>query len=589
VEPDLTVLAGRNNVGKTAYLHGLTLPTTNRPGRNEATFELALRWTVAGDELRAALQVGQWSAGSVSDQLRSAASFTVECRLQPAQPATSLPGASQEVPGDSIIVVDGQPNLQVTDLKINGGLLALTRKQRPHQHPPSGQFVWVDGTDTSLFPVGTLPQLAFQLCQRLLGSIAYVGPRRIGSYRISLVPQAIIVPDGSNLVNVLAHLYINRRYDIYPLVEEFIREAFPEILRLEVNMPEATVATAEVYVVYPGNPPQSILLEHCGTGIEQLLVLSCAILSSPGSRVFLIDEPHAFLHPHAERTLLKLMREHPEHQYIVATHSSIFLRTAQLHRIRLLTRGETGTVIQLFEREREILNEIGLTAADVWSSRAILWVEGQTEVGIYDVLGAAEPDLLEGITVKEMPDYLRNARTKPADIAGIVGLLSAISNALSPFGVRTRFLFDRDELPVARRDAVMERAGDGVVYHDCREVENLLLHLPSITVVLNKRRGELGLEVVAEDTVSRRFDQLRADVANRDLYPGAPSQPDLAGVSGSRLLTELFASFDKLTYDKVRQGRALAAQILVLAPEKLEPLRDVVRSLHEDSPFAATS
>ncbi len=101
-------------------------------------------------------------------------------------------------------------------------------------------------------------------------------------------------------------------------------------------------------------------------------MIGAVILGSAAPRIMLIDEPHAFLHPHAERTLLKLMRDHSEHQYIVATHSSIFLRSAQLPRVRLFKRAETGTVIQPFDEEADLLTEIGLTASDLDRVPALL-------------------------------------------------------------------------------------------------------------------------------------------------------------------------------------------------------------------------
>ena len=38
-------------------------------------------------------------------------------------------------------------------------------------------------------------------------------------------------------------------------------------------------------------------------------------------QVILIDEPQSFLHPGAVRKLIEILRQHPQHQFIITTHS----------------------------------------------------------------------------------------------------------------------------------------------------------------------------------------------------------------------------------------------------------------------------
>jgi predicted ATP-dependent endonuclease of OLD family len=39
------------------------------------------------------------------------------------------------------------------------------------------------------------------------------------------------------------------------------------------------------------------------------------------SQAIAIDEPNSFLHPDAARTLIRILKQHPQHQYIITTHS----------------------------------------------------------------------------------------------------------------------------------------------------------------------------------------------------------------------------------------------------------------------------
>lgn len=579
--PSVTILAGRNNVGKTAFLHALTLPSVTRPGVAPATFALEMKWLIAGDELRTALAVQSWSAGPTTEPLRTANTVELTCDVRHPQDPRTLPHTPQAVPGDSILP---RGHFEISAVQIDGGRLTLVRKGTANRQQPQGTFTWEDGTDPSLYAVSGLPGHVFNFCQQLFASFIYVGPRRTGSPRVPLASAAPLSADGANLTNVLAHLYNNERRTTWPLIEQFITEAFPEISHVETHLIEGNPPQAEAYIIYAGSPADEVPLEHCGTGIEQLLMLGAAILSSSSRRVFLIDEPHAFLHPHAERTLLRLMRAHPEHQYVVATHSSIFLRSVGLPQVLLVERTEQGSRIQRLDDERQLLDEIGLTANDVWSSEGILWVEGPTEVAIYQTLGRSDPELLEGVIVREMPEPVRAARAKPRAVAQLVETVKAVSEALSPFGVRARFLFDSDETAESRGAAVVRASNGVVMFEPCREVENLLLHAVSISRVLNRRRAARGLAPVPEEAVAARLDDLVGDTGNTLLYPAGVGAPDATKIRGSRVLRELFESWDNLVYDKVRDGRAIGAEVMTQAPEKLQPLRDAVMAVRAANP-----
>lgn len=51
-------------------------------------------------------------------------------------------------------------------------------------------------------------------------------------------------------------------------------------------------------------------------GVAQALHLVSLVLFAPPGRIMLIDEPHAYLHPGAERRLVRFQRDRPEHAYV---------------------------------------------------------------------------------------------------------------------------------------------------------------------------------------------------------------------------------------------------------------------------------
>jgi predicted ATPase len=124
----------------------------------------------------------------------------------------------------------------------------------------------------------------------------------------------------------------------------------------------ANPPTAVISLVYGGAESDlTAPLQDCDTGIEQMFMIATAILTAKNPKLFLIDEPHAFLHPAAERYLLRLMQEHLEHQYVVATHSPVFLNSLPLHSTRLITISGAGSQINSVQEATEILESGGNT------------------------------------------------------------------------------------------------------------------------------------------------------------------------------------------------------------------------------------
>ena len=63
-----------------------------------------------------------------------------------------------------------------------------------------------------------------------------------------------------------------------------------------------------------------------------MLALAVGVLTATEPQLFLIDEPQAYLHPAAERSMLSLLESHPQHQYIIATHSTTCFTPGLCHR-----------------------------------------------------------------------------------------------------------------------------------------------------------------------------------------------------------------------------------------------------------------
>jgi len=69
-------------------------------------------------------------------------------------------------------------------------------------------------------------------------------------------------------------------------------------------------------------------LSDCGRGIGQVLAILYGVVTSPQSRPIVIDEPQSYLHPGAAKKLIEILKEFPQHQYFITTHSAQIIAAA---------------------------------------------------------------------------------------------------------------------------------------------------------------------------------------------------------------------------------------------------------------------
>jgi predicted ATP-dependent endonuclease of OLD family len=94
-------------------------------------------------------------------------------------------------------------------------------------------------------------------------------------------------------------------------------------------------------------------LSDCGTGIGQVLAILYAVVTSPQSRPIVIDEPQSYLHPGAAKKLIEILKEFPQHQYFITTHSAQIIAAANPSTIVKL-RYEDGYTIASMMNARDI-------------------------------------------------------------------------------------------------------------------------------------------------------------------------------------------------------------------------------------------
>src|SRR5581483_644221 len=203
------------------------------------------------------------------------------------------------------------------------------------------------------------------------------------------MPTAVDVSRGVTRIHIEADvggrtLFLDARP---PATLNLNREGAPPALFFPANLRPTTVLA-------PTDDPAKRavgLVRDESTGDGGLtLVRSIAALASARVRglVVLIEEPELYLSPPAQRHLHRLLRRlaaRGRNQVLYSTHSPVFLGVDRLEDLVLVRHEEhSGTTLlqpePLAERKAfRVFSELDAERAEIFLSRAVLFVEGRTE------------------------------------------------------------------------------------------------------------------------------------------------------------------------------------------------------------------
>jgi predicted ATPase len=582
LEQDLTILAGRNNVGKSALLWGVFLP--GRPHFSsqvrgvDINCRLEYTWALSHSDLTEALS--EAGIELLMKHVNAAATYQLHAAFACRPSVETFPALDYQQ-GPFFDFKDWY----LTDANLIDSTLRINVFQRTGVTPASPAW-WV-GSESLNGPTHQGTQAILNQLYKLISSFFtkqfYIYPNRHGAQRMDFIPTTALAPAGDNLTTVVATLFQNYYDTTFLKLEEFMRSAFPDIKRIrapvEPNTQPDKPPRTEVYLHY--GPPGSIgvPLEDCGTGIEQMLMLATAIFTSEEPRLFLIDEPHAFLHPSAERSLLGLLQKHAKHQYLVATHSPAFLKAFSLTHTVLITRDSEGSHINDVQQIAQILDEFEITAADLWSAEAIVWVEGPSDVPLMvDIIASLDELKQISCQVKEMPDVIRAGSTSHKNARQAMIVFESVREAISPVKVQPLFVFDGDEKKEDLKESIQAATGGKARFLPVRELENLFLSAYLIHPILAQACNDTCTPPTVEE-IERDIKAMVEQVDERRFYLQDPKKPDINKIVGSHVLEELWLKWAQTEYHKVRDGRKLTKAMIEHEPERLEPLREFLRDL----------
>jgi predicted ATP-dependent endonuclease of OLD family len=224
-----------------------------------------------------------------------------------------------------------------------------------------------------------------------------------------------------------------------------------------------------------------------GGGIEQLLMVAI-VLFMPNTRhhTIFLEEPESHLHAGAQRYLMEKLRD-GNRQVFITTHSPTFINAIEPFSLYQVVNSIRRTKIKKCDASTldEVLEDIGVRNSDVLLSNAVVFVEGQSD---RDVLNILSEKLKMSVAKKNVNILLMHGGRYAHRTATIRSELLEEISLKAP--VPHLFLLDRDERSEKEIRDLQSKLQDRVYVLKARELENYLLVPRSILCALKAKYAD---------------------------------------------------------------------------------------------------
>lgn len=381
------------------------------------------------------------------------------------------------------------------------------------------------------------------LAAKLEPRIYFFDAQRVPQNSFGFGSSTQLQSNAANLAEVLNVLQASRT-EFADYVAQVSR-VIPAIKWISVT--PSTTHTQQVEIKIWNIPDSSkrddlaIPLAECGTGVGQILSILYVVMKSSGNAI-IIDEPNSFLHPRAAKALIGILKEDRSNQYIVSTHSSEIIVSADPDRFFSLKFEDERTSVTEVARSdlasiKQVLGEIGAQLSDVFGADSVLWVEGPTEVQCFPLLLQAAGCALDaGLTIAPLRNTGDLESRHGAVIADIYRNLSS-AHAILPITVAVSL--DGDKHGMKEKENLERAFGSVIHFLRRRCFENYLIHPAAICSAMNDMESFRGGPIGPNDI----SDWIAVNGSNPK-YKAGTDEPFsarwLIEVDAPRLLDDLF-------------------------------------------------
>jgi predicted ATPase len=426
----------------------------------------------------------------------------------------------------------------------------------------------------------------------LLQSAFLVLPHRIVPPSLGLKTESVPLNDGGNLAQFLHTLQSNNRRQ-FLAIETFIAEVFPEFESLNVrnrdNQAHITLTIRNRNVEIP--------LNNCGTGVEQLLALATLIVTSASGTVFLIDEPHSFLHPFAERTFLRFLNLQADKKFLIATHSAVMMNEVPADCIvHIEPPGRDRQHLDEQETRARVLYDLGYQNSDVLFNDRLIIGEGKTEQTVLPILiGNLEQFAISDIEktgFASLDGVPEKSKAQQTAVLRFEHLLTAVGREKQ----ERVYVFDMDRstedqnlLRGTRPSGTQEPPR--IAFLSRMELENYLLVPEAIAQAIGEESKLNDNQVkVTTEQVRQELQKVLDTENDPKLFPhgrGVTPEDVLARIKGSRALEMVYERLGAGNYHKEHSGRLIAKFVNLSNQPALAELLPLFRPIFPPARFVA--
>lgn len=402
-------------------------------------------------------------------------------------------------------------------------------------------------------------------------NFVYISGNRFVPNKDKTVLQSDLSINGENLNSYLFTLH-NNNEEVFNKIINTFKGIFDDVTA--VSTPIDSKQDTSICLSFEGvnNPIQ---LFNCGSGFTHVLLFLC-VLYSQENRIVLFDEPHVYLHPSAEKAIYDLINETQSHQYILTTHSSILINYPFEKNLYLVNKQNGISNFIELDTVREVLDEIGVSNSDFALAEKVLFVEGPTEEVVI-------PIILNHFGIRQIGYNYRilkmggtgNVFSKKTAMQSHKDKLDLILNGIAGSPIPYLILIDRDEKDEEKIKNLREKYRNSIQILERREFENYLLDsYEEISTVINENSSEgVVTSVEVEIFINNLLEQ--QDDCNLYQSRGFIEEP-IKQVIGSRILEALFLEYN-IMYNKVVHGKEIVKHILEKHPEKLISFKNLLK------------